>query len=658
MKIKLFTIIILLVYALKISAQENNPSVFDPHSGRFGSWLSYNNHQTALYNIITNEAFRLLDERAEKINKLAGKEDWKNYQKELKEKIFFSIGKFEKAPLNIQVTGKIKRESFTVEKIIFESHPNFFVTGCLYIPNKRKKPAPAIIYCSGHTDIAFRGEVYQHVILNLVEKGFVVFGLDPLGQGERLQYVDPETGKSEIGSSTKEHTFAGVQTLLTGTSLSDYFIWDGVRTIDFLITRKEVDPARIGITGRSGGGTQSAMIAAYDDRIYAAAPECYITTFKRLLQSIGPQDAEQNMYNAIKLGFDHPDYLHLRAPKPTMVITTTHDFFSQQGARESFAEAQKCFSALGNTENLVFTEDFGIHQSTKNNREAMYTFFQKHLNNPGDNTDAEVELFKPEELWVTQTGQLQTSNIGITVYDLNQKYFTKKELTETERVEKIKELSGVEFKRKLTAAVYTGKYFSEETEVEKYFLENDQNDFVLPVYLIKNEKPNGKTLVWLSPKGKKAIIEHEHLNYYLSEGYNIVSADLPGTGELFDAEFAGDGFIQGVPFNYTFGANLAGKSIPGIHAEAIDLIVQFVQKEFINDELQAISEDELSTALLVFASQKNVFSQIKFERALNFGNEFIETEYYDPEKVYHIIPGSLSYFNFNEVRKLKLLKTD
>jgi cephalosporin-C deacetylase-like acetyl esterase len=123
--------------------------------------------------------------------------------------------------------------------------------------------------------------------------------------------------------------------LLTGTSLTDYFIWDGIRALDYLETRPEVDMRRIGITGRSGGGTQAAQIAACDNRIYAAAPENYITTFKRLLQSIGPQDAEQNPYNAIAKGFDLPDFLHIRAPKPTLMLTTSNDFFSIQGAREA-----------------------------------------------------------------------------------------------------------------------------------------------------------------------------------------------------------------------------------------------------------------------------------------------------------------------------------
>ena len=169
-----------------IVAQENNPSVFHANRGGERQWFLYENNHEALYKIITNEAFELLDQRKKKVENLRSADDWRNYQKELKQKVFTSLNNFEKTPLNVQVTGKIKKESFTVEKIMFESHPDFFVTGCLFIPKKRQKPAPAIIYCSGHNDIAFRNETYQRVILNLVEKGFIVFGMDPIGQGERL----------------------------------------------------------------------------------------------------------------------------------------------------------------------------------------------------------------------------------------------------------------------------------------------------------------------------------------------------------------------------------------------------------------------------------------------------------------------------------------
>ncbi len=335
-----FAFSILLLFVFQVLAQEQSKSVFF-NAENNGPWILYQNNNQALYKIITNEAFTLLEQREKHIKNLTTKEDWANYQNELKSKFGSSLAKFQKTPLNAKVTGKLERENFTVEKIIFESHPGFYVTAALFIPKNRPKPAPAVIYCSGHTELGFRSDVYQRVMINLVEKGFVVFAFDPIGQGERLQYVDKQSGLSEVGGPTTDHSYSGVQTLLTGTSLSDYFIWDGVRAIDYLETRKEVDAKRIGITGRSGGGTQSALIAAYDNRIYAAAPECYITSFKRLLQSIGPQDAEQNPYYFIKNGMDHADFLHIRAPKPALIITTTHDFFSQQGARETFTEVQK-----------------------------------------------------------------------------------------------------------------------------------------------------------------------------------------------------------------------------------------------------------------------------------------------------------------------------
>ena len=637
-----------LLVSANANGQEDIQSVFYPNTGRNTRWLTYKNNNQALYKIITEEAFRMLDYRAENISELDSKEKWIAYQENLGTSLFASPDKFKKTPLFPKVTGILERETFTVEKILFESHPEFYVTGCLFIPRERQKPAPAVIYCSGHTELGFRSDTYQRVILNLVEKGFVVFAFDPIGQGERLQYLDPETGKSKAGGPTNEHTYAGVQTLLTGTSLSEYFIWDGVRAVDFLLTRKEVDPNRIGITGRSGGGTQSAMIAAYDKRIYAAAPECYITSFKRLLQSIGPQDAEQNPFNAIKLGFDHPDFMHLRAPNPTLIVTTTHDYFSQQGARESFKEAQLSYEAFGKPENIQMVEDLGSHESTQNNREAVYAFFREHLKNPGDNSDHEIDPFKPEELWVTPTGQLQSSIKGKTTFGLNREYFVKNEIPETELKEKIRELSGVDFARKMTAAVYTGKFSTENAEVKKYFIENEKNDFALPVYRIsKKDTEPVKALVWLHPGGKAEIPASDKLDSILNMGFTIYTADLPGTGELKDPEFRGDGFIEGIPFNYTFGANLTGKSIPGIHAESIDLLMQYVSSE--NKNISAFVENEMNLTFLHYAVFKNPFSKIVFLNPVNTVQNLITTEYYDPEIAYHVVPGSLPWYDVTDL---------
>lgn len=643
----IFSILFLSIFQLV--AQEAEKSVFYS-AGNNRTWILCQNNNQALYKIITNEAFTLLDQREQHIKTLSTKADWTNYQNELKSKFGASLAKFQKTPLNAKITGKLERENFTVEKIIFESHPGFYVTVAMFIPKKLPKPAPAVIYCSGHTELGFRSDVYQRVMINLVEKGFVVFAFDPIGQGERLQYVDPQTGVSKVGGPTTEHSYAGIQTLLTGTSLSDYFIWDGVRAIDYLETRKEVDAKRIGITGRSGGGTQSALIAAYDERIYAAAPECYITSFKRLLQSIGPQDAEQNPYHFIKKGMDHADFLHIRAPKPALIITTTHDFFSQQGARETFAEVQKSYAAFNSAEYIQFTEDFGKHESTKNNRETLYSFFQKHLQLPGDNSDKEIKPFAVEELWCTPTGQVGTSLKGETVYSLNLKYFKEEKVPQNMFKEKIADIAGIDFNRQLTAAVFTGKIVSEKFEVKKYFLESDKKDYALPAFVIS--KPASKTtkiLVWLPEEGKEKILDSPLLAEFLNDGYTIISADLPGTGELADTTFSGDGFVQKVPFNYTFGANLVGKSIAGIQADAVDLLVQFVQNEFQDIKTDALAEGIMSSPLLHFSALKNSFRKMVLINGLESGKNLVQKEYYSAKQAFGVVPGSLTFYDFENL---------
>ncbi len=631
-------------------AQKTSTSVF--HSSANRQWLTWQDNQRALYKIISDEAFKQLDERTENIIGLTTKADWESYQKKAKTALCVSLDKFEKLPLNAQTTGTLERETFTVEKVIFESHPGFYVTGALFLPKGRQNPAPAVIYCSGHTDLGFRSETYQHILINLVSKGFVVFAFDPIGQGERLQYPDAESGKSKAGGPTTEHSYAGVQTLLTGTSLTDYFIWDGIRVLDYLETRPEVDMKRIGITGRSGGGTQTAQIAACDDRIYAAAPECYITNFKRLLQSIGPQDAEQNPYNAIAKGFDHPDYLHIRAPKPTLIITTTNDFFSIQGARETYAEVQKSYAALGKPENVQMVEDLGIHESTKSNREALYAFFQKHLGLPGIPNDEETTRFTLDELRVTPTGQVGTSYKCETVFSLNQKNFTGKTGTLARLEENVARTAGIAFEMELTASVYTGKFSKNGVEVEKYFLENSRNDFALPVYAIKKEGDGlGSIVVWIHPEGKEKMLDDPYLKKLTDIGYTVISVDLPGIGELHDPEFTGDGVIQGIPFNYTFGANLIGKSIPGIQAESIDLLMQFIEKDkrFLQKKKYALVQGSAASAFLHFAVLKKSFEKAAFMEFPESSLSLLNKEYYDPLEAFAVAPGSLMHYDLNDM---------
>ncbi len=309
-----------------------------------------------MYHYISGQAYPLLDKRANAIAGFKTLGDWQKRQEWLRKTLKDVVGAFPvKSPLNAKITRTINKDGFRVEHIVYESQPGFYVTSSMFIPEGIKGKAPVVIYCSGHTANGYRG--YQTQILNLVKKGFIVFAFDPVDQGERLEYFDPQTNKPKSGGSDSWHSYSGAQALITGSSQVMYMMWDGIRAVDYVLTRSEVDPARIGITGRSGGGTQSAWIAALDERIYAAAPESYITNFTELFWGPGPQDAEQEPINGVVKGIDLADLLLVRAPKPTLIIATTGDYFGIQGFRESAKEASGIYKAYGKGTNFGRAED-------------------------------------------------------------------------------------------------------------------------------------------------------------------------------------------------------------------------------------------------------------------------------------------------------------
>jgi len=270
---------------------------------------------------------------------------------------------------------------------------------------------------------------------------------------------------------------------------------------------------------------------------------------------------------------------------------------------------------------------------------------------PGSSKDIEVETFKPEDLWVTQTGQVTTSLNSKTVFDLNREYFRKEEVPGAKMKETIKDISGIFFNRKLASAVFTGKIPCEKYDIEKYFLENDKDHLALPVWVVKAPYSDiRKIMVWLNPGGKEKMLESKLLDKFIKKGYTIVSADMPGTGELFDPGFRGDGFVKKLPFNYTFGAQLTGRSITGITADNIDLLMQFVEKlNKENVKADAFVEGVMNEPLLHYTTFKDPFSKIVFSDPLMSGKKLIEEKYYDPGLAYYVVPGSLPFYDVEDM---------
>jgi len=627
------------------------------------SWMGYSDAPNSLYHYLTNQAYDLLNQRENKISELKTVADWQERQKMIRETLLDIVGPFpEKTSLNPRITRTIDKGSYKVQHIIFESMPLFYVTSSLYIPAgiNRRNRAPAIIYCSGHSEDGYRSAVYQHVILNLVNKGFVVFAFDPVGQGERLEYYDPKTGKSVIGGPTREHSYPGAQAFITGSSQARYMIWDGIRALDYLLTRKEVDPERIGITGRSGGGTQSAYIAAFDDRIYAAAPENYLTNYRRLLQTRGPQDAEQNMFNIIYRGLDHPDFLIVRAPKPALMITTTRDMFSIQGVMETEKEVSKIYNVFGKVENFSRTEDDDVHASTKKNREAMYAFFQKHLSNPGNPADEEIQPLTREELKVTQTGQISTSLAGETVFSLNRKEAEDrvKELNELRKnaavflpgvISNSKQLSGYREPSSIDEPVFTGRIQRGNYAIEKYFIKGE-GDYIIPYLLFKPVKPGKNVMIYLHPSGKSAEASPGgEIERFVNQGITVFAPDMIGTGEMGPGALKGDAYFDGASHNLWYASMLIGRSITGTQAGDVLRLVNLIKRDLSGAEITGFARKEMAPVLMHAGVFSNDIRNVILVEPYSSYKSIVMNRFYDPQFILSSVPAALNAYDLPDL---------
>lgn len=623
----------------------------------FKYWNYYENvPSVSLYKHLAGKAAVQIQQRDADVSKLNTADDWQKRQRWLRSSLQKAVGPFpERTPLNAVISGTIERDNFKVEKLYFESRPGFRVTAAIFIPKNKTGPLPAIIYCSGHSSNGFRSAVYQRVILNYVKKGFVVFAFDPVGQGERIQYPDKKMNPVD------EHSYPGVQSFISGRPPANYFIWDGIRAVDYLISRKEVDPARIGITGRSGGGTQSAYIAALDGRITAAAPECYITTFDKLIKSKGPQDAEQNLMYGLENGLDIADFLAVRAPKPALIIATTNDIFSIQGARDVYREVSPAYKAYGKAGSFGMTEDDAAHVSTPLNRRAAYAFFQKHLGNPGDTTDLNLPVFTDQELTSLPAGM----DAGETIFSLNKKYADdlltlrtqdRKSIppTEARLRQKVISITGYQSPKKNQEAIFSGRIVRDSYTIEKYLVRGS-GEYYLPVLWLKPNQASEKVVVLFDEKGKStSAVRGAIADRLTREGIQVIVPDLSGIGELAPGFMkGGDSVIDDVPLNLWFTGLLTHKTIVAVRAEEIEIITDFVKRKIPpSHSMSAVGSGVLTSDLLHAAAIKEQFNKILLLNPLVSYQSIVAEKYYQPGFVLSAVPGSLASYDLPDLMSL------
>ena len=327
----------------------------------------------------------------------------------------------EKVPLNAVVAKVLEREGYRVENVMFQSRPNFWVPGNLYVPTHVEGPYPGIISPCGHYSLARMERTYQLSYLDLVKSGFVVLAYDPIGQGERRQYWNPQTHKNEIGGPvTWEHDLPGQLLLLLGESLTQYRVWDGMRAIDYLLTRAEVDPKRIGCTGHSGGGTLTLFISALDERVQCAVVHEGAASHRWPLE-IRPEtpvetgDIEQHFFPAAIYGIDLCDLLVAITPRPLLVTIENYD----SRFEETVSHIRARYRQFGAPEKFATEEATDPHALTMKLRLAAANWFSRWFyNRPGPVREPEFAAEQPEELFTTPNGSVRYSQQGETIFSL------------------------------------------------------------------------------------------------------------------------------------------------------------------------------------------------------------------------------------------------
>lgn len=298
-------------------------------------------------------------------------------------------GEPKRTPLNVRTTGSFTRPNYTVEHLVYESRPGLLIPANLYLPRTGEQRLPGVLFQMGHSQNGKAASLYQYCIQGLVQVGFAVLAFDPMGQGERTAYPDPETGLTRLRSADNEHTYPGKQLILGGDTATRLQTWDSVRSLDVLASHPRVDATRLASTGNSGGGTTTMFLAAVDDRLTCAAAACPNTENHAVARLNGPgsvDDAEQCLLDAPSKGIDRWDLLHPMAPKPLMVLVSARDWFGTyspeylENGRAEFARLRRFYQTLGaNPEHLQWYESPLPHGLGYNLRLEIYNFLLRHM---------------------------------------------------------------------------------------------------------------------------------------------------------------------------------------------------------------------------------------------------------------------------------------
>mgnify|MGYP002629904942 CR=1 FL=1 len=639
-------------------------------------------------NILKQQCQDAYDRRRETYEMVKTVEDCLAYQKRMREFFTQQIGGFpERTPLNARVVGHLKGDGFRVEKVIFESQPNHHVTALVYLPETRP-PYPGVLVPCGHSHNGKAAGHYQRICMLLAKNGIAAMCYDPVGQGERYQVLADTPQKHFRGYPryqpphprvqllcTTEHTLMNVSTSLLGGNTARYRIWDGMRGIDYLVSRPDIDAKRIGCTGISGGGTLTSYIMALDDRVVCAAPGCYLTSFKHLLDSSGPQDGEQTIFGQLGYGMDEAEYVIMRAPRPTLILAGTQDrTFDVVGTWDVFRDAKRFYSRMGFSERVEIAEPDVPHGFPMELRVASTRWMRRWLLNIDDaiTEPPDMPVYTNEEVQCSPQGQVMLMPGERSVFDLNAQW---QQRLAVQRVQfqatagdidirhKVRELAVVPTLKqlpRLTSSSFprTGPITRLGYRIERLVYQT-KGGFPLPALRFVPDKVVGEPVLYLHGEGK-----HEDastggpIEKLVQQGTIVVAVDLSGIGETERNDNRRISWTVGMfgpDYHEVATAYLLGKPVVGRRAAEVLMLVKSIlieSKNPISPGVRVVAIGEAAIPCLHAAAlEPQLFASLELHRMIPSWVEVVKSPETTNQFV-NSVHGALRYYDLPDLLKL------
>ena len=618
-----------------------------------------------LHRYLLKHANEALDRREKAFEKIKTAEDARACQQRMREFFIERLGGFpERAPLEARTMGVLERDGYRVEKVIFASRPGFHVTGLLFLP-PGKGPFPGVLVPCGHSGSGKGEEKYQRACIALAKQGMVALCYDPLGQGERHQVRLP-TGKT----SGPNHTVIGVSCIPIGTNFAQFRIWDGMRALDYLASRPEVDAKRLGCTGNSGGGTLTSYLMALDDRIYAAAPSCYLTSMRSLLNVNGPQDAEQNIFGQIAFGMTHAEYVMMHAPKPTLMCVATRDAFRIDGAWDTFRESKRFFARLDHPVRIDLVETDEPHGFHLQLREGAVNWMNRWLNGKdGHVSEPAFEVLAKQDYTVTESGQVLDLPGERTVFHMNadaEKTLAATraklwaESTQPELLDRVRELAGIRRTALLPKAKVEqlASIARDGYELRKLTLSHEDG-IVLPALVMLPAQRNGQAVLYFDGEGKhRAMIPGGEFEQLARGGTMVVAVDLRGLGELHDLiAITNQGMPATKDWQQWFMAYLLEKSFLGMWTEDVLAAARWLRTyETTGDarnRIRVIGVGHAGPAVLHAAAlERELYAQVELRQTLDRWSSVVADRQGCGAMLLNTVHGALKVYDLPDLRRV------